>query len=67
MEANPEGAFELMVDRIQQWRATLQDALDETRRQYAAASRRLNHPDFHAKANWEAENLERLCGAALPE
>ena len=55
------------VEQIGQWRASLQHALNETRRQYALVERLPNDPDVRAKANFEAENLERLRVAALAE
>ena len=57
----------LTVERIEQWRKTLKDALGEARRLFAAAERLPADPDLRAKANWEIENLERCRMAALLE
>ena len=57
----------LTVERVENWRKTVKDALGEARRLYAAAERLPADPDLRAKANWEIENLERFRMAALLE
>ena len=67
MEAATVASLQLTIERVGQWRAALQHALNETRRQYELVDRLPNDPDVRAKANYEAENLERLRVAALAE